>query len=935
MPLIKFSFSQKIQIYAFLVTFLSLALAAVAFITIDSMSFKKEWVSTITLKAEIIGRYNAQGIADRNLSKAQASLDLIANDQDIIGIWIYTPEGKQLLAYDPRRLVYLELPESLRRPGEYFDRTGLKVVRDVWIDKRLVGKVMIIASLSSVTYHTYFQLTVILIVSLLALCIAVLFSFHFQRSLTRPLASLVQTVLNITKRKDYTVRAVKQSEDDLGTLTDAFNTMLREVQARDTAISQSEERLNLALWGSNDVMLDWDIPSDTWYFDDGFETLFGYPRDQIPTDKKGYFKLIEPKDVLLVEGSLQKHLSGESPLFQVEHRILHQSGRWCWVFLRAKVVERNNRGKALRIAGTIMDVTVRKRSEEKLKLFNKIFDSTTEGVMVSDANFGIIEVNPAFSAITGFTRQEIVGQSMDVLHSDKQTPEFYKRIRHALLVKGSWQGELWEKRKNGEVYPQRLTINTMYNKKDQITHYVAIFSDITMFKQTEDELAYITHYDALTSLPNRNLFKIQLEKRIELARNNSSKVAILLVGLDNFKMINDSYGHEVGDALLQIVAKKLLGCIEKQDLAARITGDEFGLIITKGITRSEISALIQKIFIILSANNVVKTLDISIGASIGISLFPEEAKDARELFLYADTALYLAKQSGRNGFKFYDKKMNALVKTRHKMEVLLKHAIANEELSVVYQPMINAQTSTIIGAEALVRWNNPELGRVSPTEFIPIAEESGMIDALGKWVLKTACLQNKRWHDLGFCNFKISVNLSAYQFQTGDLVDDIARIVWESNMEASCLDLELTEGVLMENPEKSTLMLEVLRSMGITLSIDDFGTGYSSLSYLKRFPLDTLKIDRSFIRNVCTQSEDASIVKAIVSMAKGLKLKIVAEGVETSEQASYLLDEGIDVFQGSYYSMPIPAVELTELLQSGLSHAGSGSSITHPGPNAS
>lgn len=422
-------------------------------------------------------------------------------------------------------------------------------------------------------------------------------------------------------------------------------------------------------------------------------------------------------------------------------------------------------------------------------------------------------------------------------------------------------------------------------------------------------------YDLLTHLPNRTLFMTQVESVLFESSLHDKRYALILVGLNNFKVINNTYGHEVGDYLLQALAKRLIQCAGKNDVLARITGDEFAMLIERTPERHDLKQAIQGILDLLSANFLIDEHDILIVSSIGVSLYPEDADNVHALLLHAAIALYHAKRSDRNIFKFYTKEMNAEVQSRQRTELLLRNAMTNSEFQLFYQPKMDVKTGAISGAEALLRWHNPELGWVPSTEFIRISEENGTIVPLGRWALKTACEQAKRWHDMGFHNFKIGVNISSHQFRTGDLVKEVAKILSDTNLPPNCLNLEITESVLMDNMERSSLRLKVLKAMGVTLSIDDFGTGYSSLSYLRRLPIDSIKIDQSFINHVCSNAEDASIVKAIVVMSKSLKIDTVAEGVENQDQMDFLVQIGVDELQGFHFSYPLAAAAFSALLK--------------------
>lgn len=431
-------------------------------------------------------------------------------------------------------------------------------------------------------------------------------------------------------------------------------------------------------------------------------------------------------------------------------------------------------------------------------------------------------------------------------------------------------------------------------------------------KQLQERLKL---FDLLTHLPNRTLFMTQAETTLNQAKIDNKQYAVILIGLNNFKAVNNTYGHEVGDYLLQAIAQRLIRCLSEHDVLARVTGDEFAMLVQRTPGRQELKKTVQDILDNLATNFVIDEYDIVLVASIGVSLFPEDADDINTLLLHASVALYHSKRSDRNVFRFYTQEMNMEVQTRQRTEFLLRNALANNEFLLFYQPIINVKTGMICGAEALLRWNNKELGWVPSSEFIAIAEDNGSIAPLGRWVLKTACDQAKKWHDMGFNDLKVAINISVHQFRTGDLIKEIAKILSDTKIPPNTIDLEITESVLMDNMERSNLRLKVLKAMGISLSIDDFGTGYSSLSYLRRLPIDTIKIDRSFISHIKNNAEDASIVKAIVLMSKSLRISTVAEGVETQEQLDFLVQLGVDELQGYFFSHPLTADEFTEMLK--------------------
>ncbi len=561
-----------------------------------------------------------------------------------------------------------------------------------------------------------------------------------------------------------------------------------------------------------------------------------------------------------------------------------------------------------------MEIIERKRAEEKLSLDAKIIESSNEAILIMDSKGRIIDVNLSFCNVTGYTLEEIQGRDPLVMQAKKKDSRTAHEIRRAVAQKGHWQGEIWNKRKNGEVYPVLMSISAVLNDDRKITHYVGIFSDITRIKRTEARLHHLAHNDPLTALPNRVLFKDRLSQAMAQADRNRAVVVLMLLDLDRFKNVNDTYGHTVGDQLLASVAKRLAQCVRRTDTVARLGGDEFTVILT-GVEDTQGAATVaRKIVEVLSEPFNIGGLVLYITASIGITVYPFDAKESDRLFQNADTALYYAKQQGRDNCQFFSEEMNLKVMERLELELDLRAALERKEFIIYYQPVIDFQTGQIISAEALIRWNHPRRGLLPPAKFIPVAEETGLILPIGEWVLRTACSQNSYWQGLGLPPIPVAVNVSGRQLRQQDLVQMVMRILEETGMDSSCLELELTESVAEGNAENTIKLFGQLREKGVKISIDDFGTGYSSLSYLKKFPIEKLKIDRSFIKDIASDPDDAAIVEAIVGVARALKLKVVAEGVESEEQLGFLKAHGCDAWQGFCFCKPATAEEFTELL---------------------
>jgi diguanylate cyclase (GGDEF)-like protein/PAS domain S-box-containing protein len=563
----------------------------------------------------------------------------------------------------------------------------------------------------------------------------------------------------------------------------------------------------------------------------------------------------------------------------------------------------------------IHDISQQKAKDQYLRQAAAMFETAREGVMVTDDKMRILVVNRAFSELTGYQADEVLSQTPRLLKSGRQDAAFYSNMWTQINTTGYWQGEIWNRRKNGEIYPQMLSISAVRNEYNQVTHFVGVFSDMSQLKDAVARLEFLAHHDPLTSLPNRLLLFTRLEHCIGLSRRERKSAALLMLDLDRFKDVNDSFGHLAGDELLQQVAVKLSSRLRGIDTVTRLGGDEFALLL-EDLSHPQDAALVAaEIIDTLSEPwQLSNGVEVRIGVSIGISLLPEHGTSSEELLQHADAALYRAKAEGRGNFKYFSEDLTQDALRRINLESLLRRALINQELLVYYQPQVEISSGNIIGAEALLRWHNPEEGMIPPSQFIPVAEEIGLIGEIGQWVLKQACEQGRRWLDAGLPPLKLAVNLSPHQFRHGDIAANLATILTETGFPAEYLELELTESALMEREREVVLILCQLQALGVRLAIDDFGTGYSSLAYLKHFPLDILKIDKTFIDDIPQLQDDKEIASAIIGMGHTLRLKVLAEGVETAEQLNFLKEQGCDYYQGYYKSPAVTAEEFAEML---------------------
>ncbi len=574
-------------------------------------------------------------------------------------------------------------------------------------------------------------------------------------------------------------------------------------------------------------------------------------------------------------------------------------------------------GKPFQYITIRTDITGLKKSEEALRVAAATFE-THEAILITDANVNIIRVNRAFQDTTGYSAEEVLGKNPRILSSGHQDKAFYAAMWQQLLNNGSWTGELWDKRKDGQIYPKWLTITAIKNEQGQTTEYVAIFSDITARKQAEEEIYNLAFYDALTKLPNRRLLLDRFRLALSVSARSHHYGAVLFLDMDRFKTLNDTLGHDYGDLLLVEVAGRIRLCVREVDTVARLGGDEFVVLIEEVDAIAQeasqrVAQIAEKIRAALAVPYQVKEHEYHSSPSIGVCLYRGNEESVDTLLKHADLAMYQAKDAGRNAVRFFDPAMQLAVEIHAALEADLRHAISNQELHLHYQIQVDNEHRPL-GAEALLRWNHPKRGMVSPAHFIPVAEESSLILDIGHWVLETACRQLALWGgNEQTRELTLAVNVSAQQFRLHDFADRIAAVLREHQVDPSRLKLELTESVVLDDVTDVATKMHALKALGVKLSLDDFGTGYSSLSYLKQLPLDQLKIDQSFVRDIATDPNDAVMVKTIIDMAQNFRLNVIAEGVETKAQLGFLKQNGCMAYQGYLFSKPVPVEEFEAL----------------------
>lgn len=568
------------------------------------------------------------------------------------------------------------------------------------------------------------------------------------------------------------------------------------------------------------------------------------------------------------------------------------------------------------------DITQRKLADKSLQLAESVFRHITEGVLVAGTGGLILRVNRALCDMVGYSEEELIGQTRPPYRSGEHPPVFYQQLWDTLLDKGIWEGEIWNRRRNGEIFPTWQTIVAVRNDNEVPEQFVSVTRDITEQRRSEQRIHRLAYFDNLTGLPNRELFFDRFEHAIARARRQRSEIALLFLDLDRFKNVNDTLGHPVGDRLLQAVADRLQQLVRGEDTIARLGGDEFTILLESISNHQSASEVARKVVESLSEPFTIDEQPLHIGTSVGISLYPADGEDATTLVKHADAAMYQAKAAGRNNYQFYAEAMSSHYTERVAMEAHLHRAIRNEEFILHYQPQYSAK-GRLVGVEALIRWEDPVMGLVPPDRFIPLAEETGLIVTIGEWVLQAACRQLAEWQQRGAPPIRISVNVAGPQILRGNIVSSVARVLNETAISADTLELEITETFVMDQIDQTVDILLELRALGVRIAIDDFGTGHSSLATLKRLPADTLKIDRAFVRDIPEDPDDMAIARAILAMGRQLKLETVAEGVETDAQRDFLASEGCDYFQGFFFSRPLPAGVVETLWRTPLAHQGS------------
>ncbi len=681
------------------------------------------------------------------------------------------------------------------------------------------------------------------------------------------------------------------------------------VRHKTTQLFQNQKRLEAILHGTQTGTWEWHVPSGRIAINNLYANMLGYSSDDLqPFTATRRDALIHPDDQERSASLLAQHLTNQNPHYACEIRMQHRDGHWVWLLERGQITEQTPAGEPLVVSGTQIDISASKVAEVELQLNASVFGSAREGIVITDAEGTILNVNDAFTRITGYSRDEGIGSNPRILRSGRHDERFYASMWQNLKENGFWEGEIWNKRKNGEIFPEILTISAVYDTKATVSHYVSVFSDISRQKDNEHQLERLAFFDELTSLPNRVLLVDRLNQTMARARRNKTELALAYLDLDGFKEINDAYGHSTGDRVLVSIAERLSIALREEDTVARIGGDEFVIVLPDQTGDEALEPLIRRLLTKIAEPIHIDQLRLQVSGSIGLARYRGDIDmDSDQLIRQADQAMYQAKQTGRNCFQVFDADEERAIQGRHESIARFRQALANDELVLYYQPKVNMHTGEMTGAEALIRWMHPERGLLAPGLFLPHIESDRTGIALGEWVISAALSQIEAWHQAGIM-LAVSVNISAHHLQQVDFSERLKTLLEQHPaVPPESLELEVLESSALEDIEHVSKVISACAELGVRFALDDFGTGYSSLIYLKRLPVHVLKIDQSFVRDMLHDPGDLSILEGVLGLARAFHREVIAEGVETEEHGRLLLQLGCEQAQGYAIARPMPA----------------------------
>ncbi|MCG7533131.1 EAL domain-containing protein [Psychrobium sp. MM17-31] len=904
----KRSLRGKLTISLILTSIIILLLTFAGFVFYDKTTHRTDYINDIDAISQAVSNNAGIALAEDNHQMAITVLESLKYHPNIRYARLSDNDHNEIATY-VNNWDISNLGDN-KQPAVIINDAAIEIFKDIVVNDFVIGYLHVVADTDELHMRQFEFIYIGGALLLLAILISAVLSSNIVKSFTKPVYKLANFSRQISRDKDYSKRAPTSEIREIDTLVSSINGMLGAISGAQNALNESKERLSLALKGAGEGLWDLDLNTQKIFLDKHSTAVLAMGDEDVLLSPRQLIEKIHPADRARFKEYSNSFINNNQKHFNIEFRASADVD-WVWLRLTGEISRWNDNQVPQRLTGTLLDITKQRETQAQVRLYASVFDNTSDAIAILDAHLNVVAVNMAFTDITQYSALEMKGKPLPVL-SQLMSKE---HIEEQLKTCGHWQGEVSDHRKDGFQYVLELALNTVKPSDEQDYNYVvAVFSDITQRKKTQDELFFMANYDPLTKLANRAMFQNSFANAINNAQRHEQTLAILFIDLDKFKLVNDTLGHDAGDELLIQAAKRLQSHVRQTDIVSRLSGDEFTIILDNINDVSQVQTIATKIQQDFQRDFKLQDQLTNIGTSIGIAIYPSDGTDVDTLLKNADTAMYYAKTNGRNNFHFFSSSMNELAERRNLVEVELREAIKRKEIEVLYQPKIQADTEAVYGFEALVRWHHPTMGLVSPDEFIPVAEEVGIIRELGQYIFRTATNQLIHWHSMGYTNVHMAVNVSAREFQLSDYPLELAKLINEFDIASHFIELELTESIVMDDPEKMTLMLDVIKNLGFTLSIDDFGTGYSSLSYLQKLPVDVLKVDQSFVRDIEHNPNSSAIAKAIVSMAHSLNLKVVAEGVETEAQLDFFKQNGTELIQGYYFSKPLTKDEARRFL---------------------
>ena len=891
--------------------------------------WRNDEVAELRQHARLAGSLLGEAVRDNDASAVQNVLKLLEVVPELVFAEVYDADGAVLAHYqrpdEPGAWIWSDLPQAMDPQSSGYYWQFVEISEPIRIGPHPAGSFYLVADLGKLYSSLFRYLGINTAGAVFGLVCCIFLIHRLQRGVTEPLHRLLELVHRVARQRDYASRAATPEIAELAELAQAFNDMLGQVQQRDAELQRELEERKLAEFRFRYVADH--APVMIWMTDRQRRCTFV---NQVWLDFTGlsaaesvgphWQQVIHPDDLQSAFRDYYPVQPSANGAISTEYRLRRHDGVYRWMLDTGLPLFDGSGGFAGYI-GSCIDITERKQAEAELRLAATTFQ-TNEAIVITDAEGSILRVNHAFCTITGYSPEEVLGKNPRLLQSHRHDRSFYRQLWQKIRRSGYWKGEIWNRRKSGEIYPELLSITAVQNERGSVTHYVGTFSDITQAKKTEAEIRHLAFYDPLTQLPNRRLLLDRLNQAIPAAHRSGHHGALLFIDLDNFKTLNDTLGHSVGDRLLEKVAGRLRESIRTEDTVARLGGDEF-VVLLSNLSQNQVAAakeaeaVAEKICTRLNQIFDLGEFMHYVSSSVGVTLFGSPFASSDEVLKQADMAMYRAKSAGRNTVRFFETGMQEVLNQRLQLETELRQALANHEFRLHLQPQFD-HARRLIGAEALLRWENPAQGLVAPAHFIPLAEENGLIIPIGHWVLQSAGELLREWSSrYRLEEFRLAVNVSSRQFRQTNFAGQVRELIERTGADPLRIKLEITESAVLDNLQDANRKMESLRHLGVIFSIDDFGTGYSSLSYLKSLPIDELKIDKSFVQDILTNEQSAVIVRTIIAMSQQLKLKTVAEGVEHAEQVELLANYGCQAFQGYYLGRPLPVREFEQWLAPG------------------